>query len=114
VSGGGGGVVVGGGSYPGYGGWAGGGWGRGGGAAGGWDHGGGFGGLAGNGHLVAPTIARAALAPRRQPPSAAAVTAKPGYAPKWRNNSPKAQIKRQMRAHNHQVRARALRQQHDP
>jgi restriction endonuclease len=67
----------------------------------------------GNGHLVAPTIARAALVPRRQPPPPAAVTAKPAYAPKWRNNSPKAKIKRQMRAHNHEVRARALRQQRD-
>jgi hypothetical protein len=67
----------------------------------------------GNGHLVAPTIARAALVPRRQPPPPAAVAAKPAYAPKWRNNSPKAHIKRQMRAHNHEVRARALRQQRD-
>jgi hypothetical protein len=52
----------------------------------------------GNGHLVAPTIARAALVPRRQPPAAAAVAAKPGYAPKWCNNSPKARIKRKLRA----------------
>jgi Restriction endonuclease len=68
----------------------------------------------GNGHFVAPTIARAEFVRPRQPTPAAAPDAKPKHAPKlikFRNMHPKAQIKRRMRGHNVKV-ARA-RQQHD-
>ena len=65
-----------------------------------------------NGHRVPPTIARAALVPPRQQQPAAA-DHRPQQAPraKWRNMSAKAQRRRAIKAHNHQVRARALRQQ---
>jgi hypothetical protein len=70
----------------------------------------------GNGHFVAPTIARAELVkPRRQPGPGRAVTGPaPAYRPKivkFRNNSPKAKIKRAIKAQNYQVRARAIKQQ---
>ena len=66
-----------------------------------------------NGHRVPPTIARAALVPPRQQQPAANHQAQPQQTPraKWRNMSPKAQRRRAIRAHNHQVRAHALRQQ---
>lgn len=70
----------------------------------------------GNGHLVAPTIARAALVRRRQPQPTAAdhqVPAPHGPRAKSRNKSAKAQRRRKIRAHNHQARARALRQQRE-
>jgi hypothetical protein len=61
-----------------------------------------------NGHLVAPTIARASLIAFR-PPAAEASAAhapKPAFVSKPRNMSLKAQIRRKIRAHNLQVRAR--------
>jgi len=66
-----------------------------------------------NGHPVAPTIARAALVPYRAPPAqpdAAANAAKPAFIIKPRNMSLKAQRRRKIRAHNNQMRARAVRQ----
>lgn len=66
-----------------------------------------------NGHLVAPTIARAALVPYRAPlaqPDAAANAAKPAFIIKPRNMSLKAQRRRKIRAHNNQMRARASKQ----
>jgi hypothetical protein len=69
-----------------------------------------------NGHRVPPTIARAALVPpRQQQPAAADHQAPPQHGPraKLRNMSPKAQRRRAIRAHNHQVRARAIRQRPD-
>lgn len=57
-----------------------------------------------NGHLVAPTIARAALVRERHP-------APPPIArSQYRDMSPKTQRRRQIRAHNHKVRARAIKQ----
>ena len=56
-----------------------------------------------NGHLVAPTIARAALVRDRRP-------APPVVRSQYRDMSPKAQRRRQIRAHNHKVRARAIKQ----
>ena len=56
-----------------------------------------------NGHLVAPTIARAALVRERRP-------APPAVRSQYRDMSPKAQRRRQIRAHNHKVRARAIKQ----
>lgn len=70
----------------------------------------------GNGHLVAPTIARAALVRRRPPQPAAAdhqVPAPHGPRAKSRNMSAKAQRRRKVHAHNHRVHARALRNQRD-
>jgi hypothetical protein len=71
----------------------------------------------GSGHLVAPTISRAALIPFRPPspaePDAAARTARPGHVVKPRNMSPKAQRRRAIRAHNHRLRSRAIRQRPD-
>ena len=64
----------------------------------------------GNGHPVAPTIARAAVVkPRRQQQPAAADHQPPQHGPraKWRNMSPKAQRRRHIRAHNYQMRAGA-------
>lgn len=69
-----------------------------------------------NGHLVVPTIARAALVRRRQQLPAAADNQPPvphGPRAKCRNMSAKAQRRRKIRAHNHQARARALRQQRE-
>jgi hypothetical protein len=66
-----------------------------------------------NGHLVAPTIARAALVPHRAPPvqpGAAANAPKPGRIIKPLNMSLKAQRRRKMRAHNNQMRARVSKQ----
>jgi hypothetical protein len=62
----------------------------------------------GNGHLVAPTIARAALVPpkkQRQPDAADHQSHNP-RPKKWRNMSAKAQRCRAIKAHNHQGRAR--------
>jgi hypothetical protein len=70
----------------------------------------------GNSHFVAPTIARAELVKPRQQPTpdhpatGPAVTPKPKII-KLRNMSAKAQHRRAIRAHNHQMRARALNQQ---
>jgi hypothetical protein len=65
-----------------------------------------------NGHLVAPTIARAALVPLRrdtsQQPAAPAAQAKPGRVIRPRNMSAKAQRRRAIKAHNYRRRARAL------
>ena len=66
-----------------------------------------------NGHLVAPTIARATLLPRREKPAAEhAASRQPGAKPRPRNMSAKAQRRRAIKAHNHQLRARAVRTQH--
>ena len=66
----------------------------------------------GNGHPVAPTIARAAVVkPRQQQPAAADHQPQRVPRAKWRNMSPKAQRRRRIRAHNYQMRARAPRQQ---
>jgi hypothetical protein len=62
-----------------------------------------------NGHLVAPTIARAMLVPYRAPlaqPGAAANAPKPARIIKPLNISLKAQRRRMIRAHNNQMRAR--------
>ena len=86
-----------------------------------------------NGHLVAPTISRAALIPYRPPaPSTGQQPAAPtpaftfamhpagphpkGSGPviKPRNMSPKAQRRRAIKAHNHRARARMIRQQQTP
>lgn len=57
----------------------------------------------GNGHMVAPTIARAMLLPPRPPaPGNAGAAAKP---------APRPLTRREIRAHNHRVRARAIKQQ---
>lgn len=69
----------------------------------------------GTGHFVAPTIARAELVkPRQQPGPGQAVTGPaPAHRPKIvriRNMSAKAQRRRAIKAHNHQVRARAIKQ----
>jgi hypothetical protein len=67
-----------------------------------------------NGHLVAPTIARATLVPFRPPAPEPADTARaprPGRVIKPRNMSLKAQRRRKIRAHNLQLRSRALPQQ---
>lgn len=63
-----------------------------------------------NGHLVAPTIARAALIPFRPPAPEPGVAhaAKPAFVIKPRNMSLKAQIRRKIASHNRQVRGRAL------
>jgi hypothetical protein len=63
-----------------------------------------------NGHLVAPTIARASLIPFRPPAPepGAGGAAKPAVVIKPRNMSLKAQIRRKIAAHNRQVRARAM------
>jgi hypothetical protein len=64
-----------------------------------------------NGHLVAPTIARAALVPYRAPPaqpSAAPKVPKPTRVIKPLNMSLKAQRRRKIRAHNNRLRARAV------
>jgi hypothetical protein len=58
-----------------------------------------------NGHLVAPTIARAALVRERHPVPPAAARSQ------YRDMSPKAQRRRQIRHHNHKVRGRAIKQQ---
>jgi hypothetical protein len=67
----------------------------------------------GNGHPVAPTIARAAVVKPRRQQQPAAADHQPQRVPraKWRNMSPKAQRRRRIRAHNYQMRARAPRQQ---
>jgi Restriction endonuclease len=83
----------------------------------------------GGGHLVPPTIARAALIKPRppQPQQPASANPKPGFAAhpaganaaktgrviRPRNMSAKAQRRRAIKAHNQQMRARALRQQPD-
>ena len=67
-----------------------------------------------NGHLVAPTIARAALVPYRAPLAqlgAAANAPKPARVIKPLNMSLKAQRRRKIKAHNNQMRARALKKQ---
>jgi hypothetical protein len=67
-----------------------------------------------NGHLVAPTIARAALVPFRPPaPEAGGIVhaPKPAFAIKPRNMSLKAQRRRKIRTHNNRLRTRAARQQ---
>jgi hypothetical protein len=70
----------------------------------------------GNGHYVAPTIARAEFVRPRQPqPAPATADPKPNRAPKFirfRNMHPKARIKRRMRAHNAHV-ARPRQQHHN-
>jgi Restriction endonuclease len=69
-----------------------------------------------NRHLVAPTIARAALVPYRAPlaqPGAGADAPKPARLIKPLNMSLKAQRRRKVRAHNHQMRARALKKQRE-
>jgi hypothetical protein len=66
-----------------------------------------------NGHLVAPTIARAALVPYRASlaqPGAAANAPKPARIIKPLNMSLKAQHRRKIRAHNNQMRARVSKQ----
>jgi hypothetical protein len=68
----------------------------------------------GNGHFVAPTIARAELVKPQQPMQRAAGMPAPANTPKLmrrRNKSAKAQRRRAIKAHNHQIRARAIRQQ---
>jgi Restriction endonuclease len=63
-----------------------------------------------NGHLVAPTIARAALVPFRPPapqPGSTANAPKPARVIKPRNMSLKAQRRRKIRAHNLKARARS-------
>jgi hypothetical protein len=57
-----------------------------------------------NGHLVAPTIARAALVRERRPTP-------PVVRNQYRDVSPKAQRRPQIRAHNHKVRGRAIKHQ---
>ncbi len=67
-----------------------------------------------NGHLVAPTIARAALVPYRAPveqPGAAVKAPKPARVIKPLNMSLKAQRRRKIRAHTDQMRARMLKKQ---
>jgi hypothetical protein len=67
-----------------------------------------------NGHLVAPTIARAALVPFRPPapePGSATAAPKPAFVIKPRNMTLKAQRRRKIRAHNNRMRGRALKQQ---
>jgi hypothetical protein len=84
-----------------------------------------------SGHLVAPTISRAALIPYRpptQPQQPATANPNPGFAAhpagphaaaksgriiRPRNMSAKAQKRRAIKAHNLQMRARAIKQQHD-
>ena len=64
-----------------------------------------------NGHLVAPTIARASLVPFRPPapePGSATAAPTPALVIKPRNMSSKAQRRRKIRAHNNRMRARAL------
>jgi hypothetical protein len=66
-----------------------------------------------NGHLVAPTVARAALVPFRPPspqPGSATSAPKPAFVIKPRNMSLKAQRRRKIRAHNNQMRARVSKQ----
>jgi hypothetical protein len=66
-----------------------------------------------NGHLVAPTIARASLVPFRPPasePGSATTAPKPAFVIKPRNISLKAQRRRKVRAHNNRMRARTLKQ----
>lgn len=67
----------------------------------------------GNGHFVAPPIARPDLIKPRLPAPGQTVTgeATPAHAPKiikYRNMSAKAQRRRKIRAHDHQMRARAI------
>jgi hypothetical protein len=67
----------------------------------------------GNGHLVAPTIARAALVPFRPPaaePGSATSAPKPAFVIKPLNMSVKAQRRRKIKAHNNRMRGRALKQ----
>jgi hypothetical protein len=68
----------------------------------------------GNGHFVAPTIARAELVKSRPPaPPAPSVTG-PAPAPKvvrYRNMSAKAQRRHAVKAHNRRVRSKAIKQQ---
>jgi hypothetical protein len=62
-----------------------------------------------NGHLVAPTIARAVVVPHRAPlaqPGAAAKAPKPARVSKPLNMSLRAHRRRKIRAHNNQLRAR--------
>jgi hypothetical protein len=59
-----------------------------------------------NGHMVTPTIARATIERPRHPRQP-----EPSQPSQWRDMSPKAQRRRQIRAHNHKVRARAIKQQ---
>jgi hypothetical protein len=64
-----------------------------------------------NGHLVAPSIARAELVPFRPEPSAqpaAASQPKPAHVIRLRNMSAKAQRRRAIKAHNNRLRTRAL------
>jgi Restriction endonuclease len=67
----------------------------------------------GNGHFVAPTIARPDLIKPRLPAPGQTVTGEPtpAHAPKivkYRNMTAKAQRRRAIKAHNHQMRARAI------
>ena len=67
----------------------------------------------GNGHFVAPTIARAELIKPRPPAQSAAAGPAPTIKPKFirpQNMSLKAQLRRKIRAHNHRLRARAIKQ----
>ena len=59
-----------------------------------------------NGHMVAPTIPRSLIDPARHPQEAEAVP--PAQS---RNMSPRARQLRKIKAHNHRVRERAIRQQ---
>lgn len=66
-----------------------------------------------NDHLVAPTIVRASLVPFRPPtpePGSSMNAPKPAFVIKPRNMSLKAERRRKIRAHNNQMRARALKQ----
>jgi hypothetical protein len=69
-----------------------------------------------NGHLVAPTIARASLIPFRPSapePGSVATTPRPAHVIKPRNMSVKAQRRRKIRAHNNRMRGRVLKQQRE-
>jgi hypothetical protein len=70
----------------------------------------------GNGHFVAPTIARAELMKPRPPvqPGQPVTGPAPAHKPKIikvRDMGPKAQRRRAIKAHNHKFRARTIKQQ---
>jgi len=68
----------------------------------------------GNGHFVAPTIARAELVKSRPPAQPAPSVTGPAPAPKvvrYRNMSAKAQRRHAVKAHNRRVRSKAIKQQ---
>jgi hypothetical protein len=60
-----------------------------------------------NGHMVPPTIARAAIDPHPHPQQPDA----PGTKLEWRSMTAKAQRRRATKAHNHKVRERAIERQ---